>query len=250
MVGSMSGVCCFLLIKKPISFQFLNDLLILNYGDVLLLKYSERNCLQTYSDKYIEFEIDDATVRNYLSCLNHQERLFLGNAQHILKKSFAYPDLLLAMIENIKNKDHIHPDFKDAVSFSLLSIFSDVANLRAFLTSGMPTFSGKVQSVLFSNVSKHWKLRELTDYLYMSESLIKKKLLSENTSFSKLLRDTRMLFAVKLLKQDYPVKSVSEMCGFSSTSYFVCIFRQYYGCTPREYSMHQKSHGKPDDKVF
>ena len=38
MVVAMSGVCYFILIKKPINFQFLKDFLILNYGDVLLLK--------------------------------------------------------------------------------------------------------------------------------------------------------------------------------------------------------------------
>ncbi|HDV1228930.1 TPA: helix-turn-helix domain-containing protein, partial [Escherichia coli] len=128
-----------------------------------------------------------------------------------------------------------HPNFKESISFSLLSIFSDAENLIAFLTSGMPTFSGKVRSILLSDVSKHWKLRDLADYLYMSESLIKKKLLLENTSFSKILLDTRMSFAIKLLKQNHSIKYVSEMCGFSSTSYFVCIFRQYYECTPRKY---------------
>lgn len=54
------------------NFQFLKDFLILNYGDVLLLKHSEREFLQTYSDKYIEFELNDSAARNYLSCYNHQ----------------------------------------------------------------------------------------------------------------------------------------------------------------------------------
>lgn len=237
MVVAMSGVCYFILIKKPINFQFLKDFLILNYGDVLLLKHSEREFLQTYSDKYIEFELNDSAVRNYLSCHNHQGKQLLDKCPHLLKKSFAYPDLLIRMIDNISDQNHIHPDFKDALTFSLLSIFSDVDNLRAFLTSGMPTFSGKVRSIFLSDVSKHWKLRDLTDYLYMSEIL-------ENTSFSKLLLDTRMAFAIKLLKQNRPLKQVSESCGFSSISYFVYLFRQYYNCTPCEYAKHQLSSGK------
>ncbi|EEV6942975.1 AraC family transcriptional regulator, partial [Escherichia coli] len=182
----MSGVCYFILIKKPINFQFLKDLLILNYGDVLLLKHSERDFLQSYSDKYLEIELNDNTVGNYLSYYSHCEKQFLDKPPRILRKTFAYPDLLISMIDNINSQNHIHPDFKDAICFSLLSVFSDVANLRAFLTSGMPTFSGKVRSILLSDVSKHWKLRDLADYLYMSESLIKKKLLLENTSFSKI----------------------------------------------------------------
>ncbi|HAH2776921.1 TPA: AraC family transcriptional regulator, partial [Escherichia coli] len=37
---------------------------------------------------------------------------------------------------------------------------------------------------------------------------------------------------------------VSKSCGFSSISYFVCLFRQYYNCTPCEYVKHQLSSGK------
>ncbi|WP_334392356.1 AraC family transcriptional regulator, partial [Escherichia coli] len=44
--------------------------------------------------------------------------------------------------------------------------------------------------------------------------------------------------------QHHPVKQVSESCGFSSTSYFVCLFRKYYNCTPREYAKHQLLSGK------
>ncbi|EES5635901.1 TPA: helix-turn-helix domain-containing protein [Escherichia coli] len=231
----MSGVCCFILIKKPINFKFLKGSIILSHGDILLLKHSERDCLQSHSDKYVEFELNDDTVKNYLSSYNHRGKSIIDKPPHILRKTFAYPDLLISMIDNINIKNHIHPNFKESISFSLLSIFSDAENLIAFLTSGMPTFSGKVRSILLSDVSKHWKLRDLADYLYMSESLIKKKLLLENTSFSKMLLDTRMSFAIKLLKQNHSIKYVSEMCGFSSTSYFVCIFRQYYECTPRKY---------------
>lgn len=240
-VDTMPGVCYFILIKKPITFKFLNDFMALNSGDVLLVKHTEREFLQSHSEKYSEFELTDDNVRNYLSCCKHREKQFAGKTPCILRKTFAYPDLLINMIDNINDKDHIHPDFKDAITYSLLSIFSDEEKLKSFLTSGMPTFSGKVRSILLSDVSRHWKLRDLSDYLYMSESLIKKKLLSENTSFSKLLLDTRMSFALKMLKQNHPVKYVSEMCGFSSTSYFVCLFRQYYECTPGKYIKNQKS---------
>lgn len=113
----MPGVCYFILIKKPINFQFLKDFLILNYGDVLLLKHSERDFLQSYSDKYLEIELNEDTVRNYLSYYNHSEKQFLETPPCILRKSFAYPDLLISMIDNINSQNHIHPDFKDAIFF-------------------------------------------------------------------------------------------------------------------------------------
>nr|WP_264783918.1 helix-turn-helix domain-containing protein [Escherichia fergusonii] len=53
-----------------------------------------------------------------------------------------------------------------------------------------------------------------------------------------------MAASPKLLKQNRPLKQVSKSCGFSSISYFVCLFRQYYNCTPCEYAKHQLSSGK------
>ncbi|WP_244616001.1 helix-turn-helix domain-containing protein [Escherichia albertii] len=72
----------------------------------------------------------------------------------------------------------------------------------------------------------------------MNEGLIKKKLRLENTSFSQILLDTRMSLAINLLKQNHPTKYVSKMCGFKSKSYFVCLFKKYYKCTPGEYTKH------------
>ncbi|HGX4676625.1 TPA: AraC family transcriptional regulator [Escherichia coli] len=31
--------------------------------------------------------------------------------------------------------------------------------------------------------------------------------------------------------------TVSEKCGYASTSYFISIFRQYFSITPRRYSV-------------
>ncbi|HAO1375125.1 TPA: helix-turn-helix domain-containing protein [Escherichia coli] len=234
----MSGVCYFILIKKPINVQLPKEFMMLNYGDILLLKHSEREFLQAYSDKYIEFELSNNITKNYLSRHNHHKKQIIITPPRILKKTFAYPDLLITIIDNLNIQNHIHPDFKDAISFSLLSIFSDITSLITFLTSDMPAFSCKVRSILLSDVSKHWRLRDLADYLYMNEGLIKKKLRLENTSFSQILLDTRMSLAINLLKQNHPTKHVSKMCGFKSKSYFVYLFKKYYKCTPSEYTKH------------
>ena len=79
-------------------------------------------------------------------------------------------------------------------------------------------------------------MKDVSDYVYMSESLIKKKLLSEKTSFSRILLDVRMISAKKMLEQGHSVMTVSEKCGYASTSYFISIFRQYFSITPRRYS--------------
>ncbi|MGH1576483.1 helix-turn-helix domain-containing protein [Planktotalea sp.] len=54
-------------------------------------------------------------------------------------------------------------------------------------------------------------------------------------SFSTLLRRFRTRSAEVLLNQDYSVKEVSLMCGFSSASYFSTSFKREFGHSPREH---------------
>lgn len=35
-----------------------------------------------------------------------------------------------------------------------------------------------------------------------------------------------------------PLHTIAEKCGYSSTSYFINTFRQYYGVTPHQFSQH------------
>lgn len=82
----MSGACYFILIKKPINVQLPKEFMMLNYGDILLLKHSEREFLQAYSDKYIEFELSNNITKNYLSRHNHHKKQIIITPLRILKK--------------------------------------------------------------------------------------------------------------------------------------------------------------------
>ncbi|EJA1145898.1 AraC family transcriptional regulator, partial [Escherichia coli] len=35
-----------------------------------------------------------------------------------------------------------------------------------------------------------------------------------------------------------PLHTIAEKCGYSSTSYFINTFRQYYGVTPHQFAQH------------
>ncbi|EOD1593391.1 AraC family transcriptional regulator [Escherichia coli] len=231
----MSGVCFFILVKESMELRLLKNYFIFNYGDTLLVKNSIRDRLVIYPEKYMEFELNDTMISKYLSRYENSHALSLSPPPEIIRRSFAYPDLLINIINNININNHTHQDFKSELSLSLLSIFCNDVYLSSFLTSVRPTFSEKVRSAFLSDISRNWKLKDLADYFYMSESLIKRKLLLEKTSFSKILFESRMFCAIKLLKQNYPIKYVAEMSGFKSTSYFVSLFRQHYNYTPRQY---------------
>ncbi|EFG1059344.1 helix-turn-helix domain-containing protein, partial [Escherichia coli] len=66
--------------------------------------------------------------------------------------------------------------------------------------------------------------------------LLKKKLQEELTTFSELLLKERMQYAVQLLSAgESRISRVAELCGYASASYFISVFRRYYGITPNQW---------------
>ena len=47
-----------------------------------------------------------------------------------------------------------------------------------------------------------------------------------------------------------PLHTIAEKCGYSSTSYFINTFRQYYGVTPHQFSQHSPGYLFPDIFAF
>ena len=131
------------------------------------------------------------------------------------------------------------PILSKMLYLSCLSMFSHKKELIPLLFNSISTVSGKVERLISFDIAKRWYLRDIAERMYTSESLIKKKLQDENTCFSKILLASRMSMARRLLElRQIPLHTIAEKCGYSSTSYFINTFRQYYGVTPHQFSQH------------
>lgn len=50
-----------------------------------------------------------------------------------------------------------------------------------------------------------------------------------------------MRYAVNELMMDGKISQVSQSCGYNSTSYFISVFKDFYGMTPLHYvSQHRE----------
>ena len=55
-------------------------------------------------------------------------------------------------------------------------------------------------------------------------------------SFSDLVLEERMTESAKLLKESsLPISKVALLSGYQEPSYFMKVFKKYYGCTPSAY---------------
>ncbi len=85
-------------------------------------------------------------------------------------------------------------------------------------------------------------------FTVLSRFLDSKKFLSlmmymcENTSYSQIITTCRMRYAVNELMMDGKnISQVSQSCGYNSTSYFISVFKDFYGMTPLHYvSQHRE----------
>ncbi|MXI59573.1 AraC family transcriptional regulator [Escherichia coli] len=121
----------------------------------------------------------------------------------------------------------------------ILSKSEDLEELMASInTSISMKFSERIRNLLNSDLSKKWKISDLSDKLYMSEITIRKKLEKEAICFNQLLLDVRMHKAMSyMLENKLSISQIAELLGYSSNSYFIKIFKGYYGITPKQFNI-------------
>ncbi|MCD3114176.1 helix-turn-helix domain-containing protein, partial [Salmonella enterica subsp. enterica serovar Enteritidis] len=73
----------------------------------------------------------------------------------------------------------------------------------------------------------------------------------ENTNFYRILLDARMQKAARLvLDSDTHINKVSYAVGMSSVSYFIKLFSDYYGLTPKQFHLKYKHRNTGEKAAF
>ncbi|MED8995627.1 helix-turn-helix transcriptional regulator [Escherichia coli] len=106
----------------------------------------------------------------------------------------------------------------------------------SIVASSSRTFSDKIIEYVERDMQKKWKISDLADLFFCSEITIRKKLERENINFSGLILDIRMKHAARVLLQtECNISVVANSVGISNKSYFIKLFKNYYGITPKKY---------------
>ncbi|MCJ2583139.1 AraC family transcriptional regulator [Escherichia coli] len=103
-------------------------------------------------------------------------------------------------------------------------------------------FTDKIRAIIEQDLTKKWKLSLISEELNMAEVSVRKRLDAEGINFHQVLLDVRMQEAVRLiLNGTHHINKISSLIGISSTSYFIRIFSNYYGVTPKQFYLYHKS---------
>ncbi|SPW57556.1 putative fimbrial operon positive regulatory protein FanR [Escherichia coli] len=109
-----------------------------------------------------------------------------------------------------------------------ISLFSSVA----------VTFSERVVTLLFSDLTRKWKLSDIAEEMHISEISVRKRLEQECLNFNQLILDVRMNQAAKfIIRSDHQIGMIASLVGYTSVSYFIKTFKEYYGVTPKKFEI-------------
>lgn len=142
-----------------------------------------------------------------------------------------------AIHSTMQTNDKCEIERTRSLLFTVLSIFLNDERQLSLLMKTLPLrISERVQKIIESDIQKDWNLDLIAGYLYMSPSSLKKKLKNENTSYSQIVTQCRMHYAAdQLLNYNNNISNISLSCGYHSTSYFISVFKSFYGKTPLSY---------------
>ncbi len=233
----MDAVCSVVLVCQPFDLLVGKKIVSFRKNTILLLEPGVRRELTDCPSFVRTIELDRKTVLSFLNDINNRlPDMFCLDKQGYIVEDNIPLSLVYSLFEGIRIADTYTSSLKEKLSISLLSVFKDRARVTSFLLKHMNTLSYKIMGIIGGDLALPWHLKDIAERLYASESLIKKKLRDEGTSFSEILRNLRMESARKMIIENmYTVTIVAQKCGYNSTSYFISAFKDYYGMTPLHY---------------
>lgn len=231
--------CSVILINSPFETIFAGKKLLLQKNDVLLTDNVSKSLFLCHADNVTELRIDECIIIKYMENAGRIQYSDTAVSAPFIKTTFTLPFLLRDIILHISQQKALPQQFSEQLFFACLSIFSTHKSFIPLLFKCIKSVALKVRYIIFSMPSRAWRIKDISNSLYMSESLLKKKLREENISFSRILLDMRMHCARQLIFSKLSVKQLATRCGYASTPYFISVFRQYFGVTPHQMIINQ-----------
>ncbi|WP_251361516.1 AraC family transcriptional regulator, partial [Escherichia coli] len=205
-------------------------------GTMLLIAGHLRPAFQAHTGRFLIADLSEEVVRRYLRFCTLLSGMAVSPSSLLLQIRPQMSVLAECLIRQLITDEPSPVYFRDAVAFSSLALFEEHPDFHALLTGCIRSCTVRVKNIISADLSRPWMLGEVASLLYISESLLKKKLQEELTTFSELLLKERMQYAAQLLSAgENRISRVAELCGYASASYFISVFRRYYGITPNQW---------------
>ena len=164
---------------------------------------------------------------------------FEKGADEYLSKPFSL-DLLKVRIQNlIHSRETLRNKFSSSKAFTPAKDFTTNNLDEAFIEKAAKIVLDNIEDPDFSLADFYGKLGMSRTVFFLKIN----SLTGQNPV--NFIRTIRLKYAAKiLLENNTSVKDVGYRCGFSSPAYFVKSFKDFFGQTPKEYTVNQLKQDK------
>ncbi len=224
-------------LSGDVSFLVENSLYPLTRGDVIIARPFERHHCVYRSDKphklfWILFDsnknknlldfLKDGFTKNYISPSDEHKNELIKLCNSLYKKK-------------LSNEEKI---------YSFLRIFAILKenNIKSAIKDTLPEDLSKIINYIDKHIKEQITVSEIAKSLYISQSTLERKFKKTlNITPLEFIRKKKLILAGQLLQKGESVLFTAINLGYGDTSYFIQLFKEYYGCTPYEYKQKNKN---------
>jgi len=128
---------------------------------------------------------------------------------------------------------------KEEQLYSFLRIFAILKESKKkgkLVKNILPLDLRRIIDYIDKHINEQLTVSQIADSLYISQSTLErhfKQIL--NITPLEYIRKKKLILAAQLLQNGESVLQTGIKVGYNDNSYFIQLFKKYYGCTPREY---------------
>lgn len=143
-------------------------------------------------------------------------------------------DLTRMILENDMQSDNLE-QIRSISKSALARVMNDTAPHKSHSSQSI---IDKAKLYIQENYAKELSLESVADQVFLHPVYFSKLFKQyAGVNFTDYLTRTRMNKAIELLAQrKHKMYEISRMIGYANSKYFNRVFKQFTGCTPREYS--------------
>ncbi len=213
------------------------DIFTVNTGEAFNIDWGrtkpyERFTIYFDNDLFEDIFKDENDYNAVLSFLNHKKN------SNLIKLSDAYKDELTSILNEIEPKlGRNDNDASISVFASLMRLFDLIYRVGTSATSSPAIAPNNLVAKAVQLIDAHYKeiteVSEVAEQLHISTEYLSKKFkASMGVSLKEFLLNKKLHYSRRLLKLGYNVTEAASSAGFSSSSYFIQLYKKKYGITP------------------
>lgn len=224
-------------LSGDVSFLVENRLYPLSYGDVIIARPGEHHHCVYRSDanhKFFWILFDSSRNQGMFDFFLERSNMNFVSMPDELKSEMI--ELCHTMLsENLRDGDKFYYFLR---LMNIIKTGAEGGSEKYSQLNGLPDDIVAVLEYIDAHISESLKVIDIANELYMSESTIERRFKEYlNITPLEFIRKKKLIMAAELLKSGESVLNAGLNVGFSDNSYFIKLFKKYYGLTPLQFKI-------------